>query len=86
MPESHPFWALEDEEAFYAYMARAVPQCDNLRAALPHDTVLAFLSSRLDRFPIVQHAQRLVKVYGDGAATSGVALLGDAAHAFPPGA
>lgn len=79
--EDHKIWSLKDAESLLAYLEDSLPQIP-VRKILDEEEAGRFARSEGGRFPMPQYVERFVRVSGDG--RSGVALVGDALHAFPP--
>eukprot|EP00882_Tetradesmus_deserticola_P005981 GHRQ01006298.1.p1 GENE.GHRQ01006298.1~~GHRQ01006298.1.p1 ORF type:complete len:342 (+),score=172.70 GHRQ01006298.1:94-1026(+) len=91
----HPVWGVSDAATLYKVFDEAFPQAD-WRALVPEPVMAKFAASRGGQFPAPQHSRGLSLLLSaesqqqpaaPGAAAvkgSGVLLLGDAAHCFPP--
>lgn len=73
--------------------ARNFPQLRDVRGVIANEDMQRFVSQRQSRFPNIQRSRSLVGCLrrgstagkaAAGVAEAGVAVLGDAAHAFPP--
>lgn len=76
---NHDLWKMKDGASMKAYFERAFPRFDWDRVVAPEEWDL-FSKTEGSRFPTCQYSPRLHV----SSATSGVVLVGDALHAFPP--
>lgn len=96
---SHPFWQVSTPDELYKYLEAAFPQLDRFRENVPEAVAQQFVDAKLGRFKNPQACKRLVAEFpgaeeaevkpGDAAGGlrgASVLIMGDAAHAFPPGA
>lgn len=79
--ESHVIWGIKDGEGMLSFLERALPQLP-IRDIVSEEEAERFAASHGARFPKPQFPSKFIKVL-DGN-RSGVALVGDALHAFPP--
>lgn len=80
MPANRKFWNVRDAESMYKHFERNFPYI-NVRNLIAHDEMQRFASTPMARFPPIQRSKSLVGTAGE---QCGGALLGDAAHGFPP--
>lgn len=79
MPEDRALWSARDADAAYELLSKNFP-CLDAHSLVERREMERFVKAPLARFPPIQRSRSLVgKARG-----AGVALLGDAAHAFPP--
>ena len=81
-PPSHPIWKLKTAAELRSYLGDAFPQIADLDAFLSDEEAENFVDGARPpgRFPPPQFVRRVTGASGG----TGVALLGDAIHAFPP--
>ncbi|KAL1522435.1 hypothetical protein AB1Y20_017424 [Prymnesium parvum] len=79
-PASHDIWKCSSGEELLAYLNHSFPQIADISSFVTPDEADAFVAGAPGRFPRPQFVPQLSAQSGGTA----VALLGDAAHAFPP--
>ncbi|NET57706.1 MAG: FAD-dependent monooxygenase [Symploca sp. SIO2E6] len=81
----HKIWQLETKEEVEQFLKQAFPQLP-LEKMISPEEIARFASSGGGKFPIPQYCSGLYRIWGQPEANqgTGVILLGDAAHCFPP--
>jgi kynurenine 3-monooxygenase len=83
----HALWEAREVDDLVEMFRRNFPQIPDVRALIGDDELKRFAGSRESRFPNIQRCRSLVGLvrgHSDSGGEAGVALLGDAAHVFPP--
>jgi len=80
LPPDHPVWALESADAVKSWLRETFPTIP-LEDAVSADEAAAFASARAGAFPAPCYVPKQTLTLPSG---QGVALVGDAIHAFPP--
>ncbi|KAL7472907.1 hypothetical protein ACHAXS_013285 [Conticribra weissflogii] len=84
----HEIWTIRDGDSMRSYFQRAFPRFDFSSSSSSDDPLISkdewerFAKAEGTRFPPCQHSPGLAVWTDDG--NAGVALVGDAAHAFSP--
>eukprot|EP00908_Phaeocystis_cordata_P010925 Transcript_21772.p1 GENE.Transcript_21772~~Transcript_21772.p1 ORF type:complete len:385 (+),score=129.14 Transcript_21772:422-1576(+) len=80
-PADHDVWQLRTAAELKSFLQESFPQIPDIDAFISPDEAERFVGGgKPGAFPAPQYVRRLTGSSGD----SGVALLGDAVHAFPP--
>ena len=79
-PSDHRIWTMRTGDELLAFLGASFPQIDDISQLVSSDEADAFVKASPGVFPAPQYVRTLATEVGG----TGVALLGDAAHAFPP--
>ncbi|MGB3508234.1 MAG: NAD(P)/FAD-dependent oxidoreductase [Microcoleaceae cyanobacterium] len=82
-PPDHEIWNLKDGDKLYKFLETAFPQLPINEIVSPEESD-RFAKSEGGYFPIPQYCSGLHWLLSDKDNSSGVVLLGDAVHCFPP--
>jgi kynurenine 3-monooxygenase len=83
---SKAVWKRRTTEESYAFFEENFPQiAHSIRDLISYEEMERFVATETSTFPAIQRSRSLVgHVRTNGSIGAGVALLGDAAHCFPP--
>ena len=79
-PADHAIWKLRTGSELLAFLQKSFPQIDEINELVSAEEAEAFVRGSPGAFPAPQYVRTLATEVGG----TGFAILGDAAHAFPP--
>jgi len=79
-PKEHRIWQITRADELLAFLGESFPQIDRIESLVSREEAEAFVQAVPGAFPAPQFVRTLATEVGG----TGFAILGDAAHAFPP--